>query len=97
VLAEAGLLDGEVATTHWSAAPLIARHYPKVRLDTARILASAADGRLLTSGGASSWQDLALHLVARIAGGREAVRIARIFLLGDRSEGQLLCAAAGPA
>jgi transcriptional regulator GlxA family with amidase domain len=94
VLAEAGLLDGEVATTHWSAAPLIARSYPKVRLDTARILASAAGGRLMTSGGASSWEDLALHLVARLAGGREAVRIARIFLLGDRSEGQLLYAAA---
>jgi transcriptional regulator GlxA family with amidase domain len=94
VLAEAGLLDGEVATTHWSAAPLIAKAYPKVRLDTGRILATAAGGRLVTGGGASSWEDLALHLVARIAGGREAVRIARIFLFGDRSEGQLPFAAA---
>ena len=44
--------------------------------------------------GVEDVQDLALHLVARLAGGREAVRIARIFLLGDRSEGQLLYAAA---
>lgn len=94
VLAEAGLLDGEVASTHWSAAPLVARHYPRVCLDTSLILAPARDGRIVTSGGASSWEDLALYLIARLAGGAEAVRVAKIFLFGDRSEGQLLFAAA---
>jgi transcriptional regulator GlxA family with amidase domain len=94
VLAEAGLLDGEIATTHWSAVPLVARHYPRVRLEPGRILAPARGERVITSGGASSWEDLALFLIARVAGGPEAVRIAKIFLFGDRSEGQLLYAGA---
>jgi transcriptional regulator GlxA family with amidase domain len=51
----------------------------------------------VTGGGASSWEDLALYLVARLCGGPEAVRIARLFLFGDRSEGQLVYAGARPA
>ncbi len=47
------------------------------------------DGRLLTTGGASSWEDLALHLVARHCGMEEATRLAKLFVLGDRSDGQL--------
>jgi len=89
-LAEAGLLDGREATTHWSAARLFADRYPAVRLCTDRILCAAGpDLRVVTSGGAASWEDLALHLIARFCGEAEAVRIAKIFLLGDRSEGQL--------
>jgi transcriptional regulator GlxA family with amidase domain len=95
VLAEAGLLDGEIATSHWSAAPFITRHYPGVRLEPERILAAAGSDRgLLTSGGASSWEDLALYLIARLSSGPEAVRAAKIFVFGDRAEGQLLYAGA---
>ena len=66
VLAEAGLLDGEVATTHWSAVDLIRRRYPRVRLEPQRILtASGHGGRILTAGGASAWEELALCLIAR--------------------------------
>lgn len=90
VLAEAGLLDGETATTHWAIVDLFARHYPGVRLAPQRILTPAGEGgRIVTSGGASAWADLALHLVARFSSGTEAVRAAKIFLLGDHSEGQL--------
>jgi transcriptional regulator GlxA family with amidase domain len=94
VLAEAGLLDAEPATTHWSAAPLLERYYPKVRVEAARILAPSIDGRIVTGGGASSWEDLALYLIARFASASEAVRVAKIFVFGDRSEGQLLYAGA---
>ena len=98
VLAEAGLLDGEPATTHWLAAPLMRDLYPQVRLEPRRILVPAgAENRIVTSGGASSWEDLALYLVARLCGGPEAVRMARLFLFGDRSEGQLVYAAARQA
>jgi transcriptional regulator GlxA family with amidase domain len=94
LLAEAGLLDGEVATTHWAAVPLFETCYPAVRLETARILSrTGVEGRIVTSGGAASWEDLALYLVARLRGGAEAVRIARMFLFGDRAEGQLPFAA----
>jgi transcriptional regulator GlxA family with amidase domain len=94
VLAEAGLLDGLEATTHWSAAPLFRDHYPQVRLEVARILCPAGpEHRIVTAGGASSWTDLALYLVARFAGEAEARRIAKAFVVGDRSEGQLPFAA----
>lgn len=97
VLAESGLLDGQPATTHWLAEPVLRRFYPQVRPETGDILVRAgADGRIITSGGASSWEDLVLYLVARFSGGAEAVRIARLFLFGDRSEGQQVFAGAGP-
>jgi transcriptional regulator GlxA family with amidase domain len=98
VLAEAGLLNGLPATTHWLAAPLMRDLYPQVRLEPGRILAPVGeDSRIITSGGASSWEDLALFLVARLCGGPEAVRMARLFLFGDRSEGQLVYAGARQA
>ncbi len=90
VLAEAGLLDGLEATTHWSAVELFRRWYPAVRLRPERILCPAGDGhRIVTSGGATSWEELALYLIARFCGTTEALRIAKIFVMGDRSEGQL--------
>jgi transcriptional regulator GlxA family with amidase domain len=93
-LAEAGLLDGEEATTHWAAAPVFRDRYPSVRLRQARILCPAGpEHRVVTSGGASSWTDLALYLIARFSGEAEARRIARAFLIGDRSEGQMPFAA----
>lgn len=97
-LAEAGLLDGLEATTHWSAADVFRRHYPAVRLRPERILCPAGpEHRVITGGGASSWEDLALHLIARFCGEEEAVRTAKIFVLGDRSDGQLPFSAMGPA
>jgi transcriptional regulator GlxA family with amidase domain len=90
VLAEAGLLTGLEATTHWSMVDTFQQYYPDVRLRPERILCPAGhEGRIITAGGASSWEDLALYLVARHFGEAEAVRIAKLFLFGDRSEGQL--------
>lgn len=95
LLADTGLLDGCEATTHWSVADTMRRHYPAVTLRDERILVPAGEGhRIITGGGASSWEDLSLYLVARFAGQDEAVRIAKLFLFGDRSEGQACYAAA---
>lgn len=97
-LAEAGLLDGVTATTHWSATGLMEHCYPKVALAPERILTASGDGdRLITSGGSSSWEDLALYLVARMCGTQEAVRTSKIFLFGDKSDGQLPFAGARQA
>jgi transcriptional regulator GlxA family with amidase domain len=94
LLAETGLLNGTAATTHWAAAPLFRQHYPAVRLEPARILCPAGpEHRIVTAGGASSWTDLALYLVARFCGDVEARRMARVFLIGDHSDGQLPFAA----
>ncbi|MEJ2129228.1 MAG: helix-turn-helix domain-containing protein [Woeseiaceae bacterium] len=90
MLAEAGLLDGLEATTHWAAIPMFEARFPQVRLHPERILLPAGAGhRIVTSGGSSAWSDLVLYLVARFSGHDEARRIAKIFLFGDRSDGQL--------
>lgn len=95
-LADTGLLDGQEATSHWCATSLFATYYPEVKLRPERILSpSGPEHRIVTSGGASSWEDLALYLIARFCGPIEAVRIAKLFLLGDHSDGQLPYAAMG--
>ncbi|MGM0586612.1 MAG: GlxA family transcriptional regulator, partial [Pseudomonadota bacterium] len=97
LLAEAGLLDGREATTHWAFAPMLARFYPEVRLLKERVIVPAdPEGRVVTGGGASAWEDLAVWLVARFSGAEEAVRIRKLFLFGDRSDGQLPFAALLP-
>ncbi len=93
-LAEAGLLDGLEATSHWSVAPLFRRRYPQVRLKPERILCpSGPEHRIVTAGGASSWSELGLYLVARFAGDIEARRMSKLFVIGDKSDGQLPFAA----
>lgn len=90
VMAESGLLDGLEASTHWSAVEFMRARYPAVRLSAQKILVPTGEGdQIVTGGGATAWEDMALYLVARLAGGAEAVKIAKIFLLGDHSEGQL--------
>lgn len=96
LLASAGLLDGLEATTHWAAADLFRAAFPAVRLRPERVLCPAGPGhRIVTGGGQGSWEDLALHLIARHSGPAEAARIARLFVLGDRSQGQLAFSALG--
>jgi transcriptional regulator GlxA family with amidase domain len=94
LLAGAGVLDGHDATTHWAFGECLARAYPAVLWKPERILCvTGEDDRLVTAGGAASWEDLALWLVARFCGPTEAIRVAKTYVLGDRSEGQLLYAA----
>lgn len=90
VLAEAGLLDGHEATTHWGYTPLFRRQYPNVTLHPDRILVQSGPGHsMVCSGGASSWQDLALLLIAKHASTEEAIRISKIFLYQWHRDGQL--------
>jgi transcriptional regulator GlxA family with amidase domain len=90
VLAEAGLLDGGQATTHSTYVPLFRELYPRVALHPERILTQSGPGHsVVCAGGASSWQDLALLLIARRAGTKEAIRISKLFLYQWHREGQL--------
>ena len=94
LLAGAGLLDGRPATTHWAYIDHFRRYFPAVDLQPNRILLpTGADSRIVTTGGMAAWEDLALFLIARYHGEAAAVKAARLFLFGDRSEGQLLYAA----
>ena len=90
LLAEAGLLDGLDATSHWGYCDAIARRHPDVRMRRERILIPAGEGhQIVTAGGASAWGDLVLYLVGRIAGPDEARHVAKVYLLQPHSEGQL--------
>lgn len=89
VLAEAGLLEGHTATTHWSYVPLFRRAFPKVQLEENRILVQSGPGHsLVCSGGASSWQDLCLYMIARHGGIEEALRMSKLFYYQWHRDGQ---------
>ncbi|MFF8802138.1 MULTISPECIES: GlxA family transcriptional regulator [unclassified Methylobacterium] len=60
-LAEAGLLDGRTATTHWAHARALQERYPAIRVDDDRIFVS--DGHVWTSAGMSAAIDLTLALI----------------------------------
>jgi transcriptional regulator GlxA family with amidase domain len=78
-LAEAGLLDGKIATTHWAVCGRIAARYPQVtwRPD----LFVTEDSRLLCSGGVYAAMDVSLYLVEKLCGHEVAVQCAKALLL----------------
>jgi transcriptional regulator GlxA family with amidase domain len=90
VLAEAGLLDGQPCAAHWGYVDLFRTHYPAVHLRPESILNLESESQgIITAGGVTSWQDLALHIIARLCGRREALRIAKVHLLAGHEDGQL--------
>ena len=75
LLAEAGLLAGRRATTHWGSCEQLARTYPDVRVEPDRIF--VRDGAVYTSAGVTAGMDLALALVEEDAGRELALAVAR--------------------
>ena len=75
VLAQAGLLDGRAATTHWFACRTLAERYPSVAVQPDRIYID--DGVVSTSGGITAGIDLALALVESDFGSATARKVAR--------------------
>jgi transcriptional regulator GlxA family with amidase domain len=90
LLAAAGLLDGLEAATHWGYRDVFRDHYPKVKMREDAILCLAGESnRIVTTGGTTSWQELGLYLIARFGGYKQAILTQKVFLIGDRSDGQL--------
>jgi transcriptional regulator GlxA family with amidase domain len=85
VLAEAGLLDGRRATTHWIRARELRDRYPKVRVEEDRIF--VADGPVWTSAGMTAGIDLALALIEQDLGREVARTVARRLVLYHRRAG----------
>lgn len=82
VLAEAGLLDEQPATTHWAYAGTFTERFPNTRLCAERALVLAGDEqRIVTAGGGSLWSELLLYLIARLMGREAAVHIAKLYLM----------------
>jgi transcriptional regulator GlxA family with amidase domain len=90
LLAEAGILDGHEATTHWAYCDVMRTRYPKVRVREERALVVSGVGqRLVMAGGGTTWQDLALYLIARFASVDAAMQVARVNLIDWHAIGQL--------
>lgn len=79
LLAEAGLLDGKQAVTHWSFCDRLAREYPKVVVRPEPIY--LRDGSIYTSAGITAGIDLSLALVEEDHGHEAALKIARFLVM----------------
>ena|SRR5436305_3813665 len=75
MLAEAGLLDGRRAATHWASAEDLARRHPAIQVDPDSIY--VRDGNVWTSAGVTAGMDLALALVEEDLGRATALETAR--------------------
>jgi transcriptional regulator GlxA family with amidase domain len=82
---EAGLLDGRAATTHWAAAPELARRYPKVKVDPEVLYVD--EGDVLTSAGVAAGIDCCLHLLRRLCGADAANTVARRLVVAPHRQG----------
>ncbi|MGW7205661.1 GlxA family transcriptional regulator [Streptomyces sp. NPDC054837] len=85
VLAEAGLLDGLRATTHWVAAQELARRFPDVRVEPDVLYVD--NGQILTSAGAAAGLDMCLHMIRRDFGSAVAAHSARMSVMPLEREG----------
>jgi len=79
ILAEAGLLDGGVATTHWAKAKAFAKRYPDVDLRVSEILTE--QNNILCSAAVTTSLNLALRIVEKFVGRQIAEEIGRIMLI----------------
>lgn len=84
-LAEAGLLDGLRATTHWHWAAEFRERFPSVRFDPDVLYVE--EGRLVTSAGTAAGLDCCLHLLRSIVGAQLANRVARRLVLAPHRAG----------
>jgi len=85
LLAEAGLLDGLSATTHWRQCERLAADYPAVSVETDPIFVRA--GRIFTSAGVTAGIDLALALLEEDQGREVALAVARELVMFLRRPG----------
>jgi AraC family transcriptional regulator, transcriptional activator FtrA len=85
VLAEAGLLDGRRATTHWRFAERLQQRYPRVKVDPDVLYVD--DGQILTSAGTAAGIDLGLHLVRLDYGADIANQVARRIVMPPHRDG----------
>jgi transcriptional regulator GlxA family with amidase domain len=85
VLAEAGLLDGRRATTHWYHARALQAQYPTMKMEEDRIFIN--DGPIWTSAGMTAGIDLALALVEQDLGPELARSVAKKLVVHHRRAG----------
>ncbi len=85
VLAEAGLLDGRRATTHWLYSARFGERFPNVRFEDDVLYVD--EGNVITSAGSAAGIDACLHLVRRDFGAQVANKVARRMVCSPHREG----------
>lgn len=85
VLAAAGLLDGQRATTHWRYADQLARRYPKIQVQPDALYVDS--GQVVTAAGSAAGIDMLLHLVRRDYGARIGNQVAQRLVVAPHREG----------
>ncbi|MEV7380621.1 helix-turn-helix domain-containing protein [Streptomyces lydicus] len=85
LIAQAGLLDGRRATTHWRMAAEFAARFPKVEVEADTLYIDLGD--VATSAGTAAGIDLCLHLVRADHGAAHAAHIARHMVMPPHREG----------
>jgi transcriptional regulator GlxA family with amidase domain len=85
ILAEAGLLDGRRATTHWRFARDFQTRFPRVKLEDDRIFVS--DGPIWTSAGMSAGIDMALGMIEKDYGSDLSLQVAENLIVFQRRAG----------
>ncbi|ARU55394.1 MAG: helix-turn-helix domain-containing protein [Pseudomonadales bacterium] len=85
--AQAGLLDGRFATTHWAFADQFRRRFPSVKLQTERTVTD--DGLVMCSGGSTTGTDLLLHMIRKFSSPQLASECAKNLLVDNATRSQL--------
>jgi len=85
VLAEAGLLDGRRAVTHWTECEELARRYPLLSIDPGVLYVD--EGDILTGAGSAASIDLCLHIVRHDYGSEIATQLARQLVVPPQRDG----------
>ncbi|WP_417357943.1 GlxA family transcriptional regulator [Gallaecimonas pentaromativorans] len=84
-LAQAGLLDGRRATTHWALADIMQQQFPNIAMDANRIY--IIDGHIWTSAGMTSGLDMALAMVEKDLGNDVARSVAHLLVMNQKRAG----------
>jgi transcriptional regulator GlxA family with amidase domain len=82
ILAEAGLLDGQIATTHWGLTDAYRQRYPNVEWQTERFITE--NDNVFCGGGIYAALDMSLYLVEKFAGYETAMHCSRALLIEPR-------------
>jgi AraC family transcriptional activator FtrA len=85
VLAAAGVLDGQRATTHWRYSERLARRYPKIQVQPDDLYVD--NGQVITAAGSAAGLDMLLHLVRRDHGAKVGNMVAQRLVVAPHREG----------
>jgi transcriptional regulator GlxA family with amidase domain len=87
LLAEAGILDGKSATTHWGFEAEFKQRFPQVNLQADQLI--TRDENIFCAGGGIAWFDLGLHIIERSIDFETAIQTAKAFVIDYRRDSQL--------